>query len=221
MSEIARETPNTEDGRSSYRTINTVPPFTYVGLDVFGPWQVTTRKTRGGAVHSKCWAVIFTCLTIRAIHVELIESMDTSSFINAVRQFFAIRGPAAQLRSDNRTNFVGAYNELNATSKEMDNNVVDTYLRKQRCEWIFNPPHGSHIGGVWERMIGIDRKILNSMLADLGSRRLTHEVLSTLMTEVMAIVCMYVCKTLFQYANFDNYLQLVSTKGVYTQRAKC
>ncbi len=34
-------------------------------------------------------------------------------------------------------------------------------------------------------------------------------------------LCMYVCKTLFQYANFDNYLQLVSTKGVYTQRAKC
>ncbi len=34
-------------------------------------------------------------------------------------------------------------------------------------------------------------------------------------------VCMYVCKTLFQYTNFDNYLQLVSTKGVYTQRAKC
>ena len=34
-------------------------------------------------------------------------------------------------------------------------------------------------------------------------------------------VCMYACKTLFQYDNFDNYLQLVSTKGVYTQRAKC
>ena len=70
----------------------------------------------------------------------------------------------------------------------MDKNVVDTYLRKQRCEWIFNPPHGSHIGGVWERMIGIVRKILNSMLADLGSLHLTHEVLSTLMAEVMAIV---------------------------------
>ena len=25
------------------------PPFTYVGVDVFGPWQVVTRCTRGGS----------------------------------------------------------------------------------------------------------------------------------------------------------------------------
>ena len=164
------------------------PPFTYVGLDVFGPWQVTTRRTRGGAAQSKRWAVIFTCLTVRAIHIELIESMDTSSFINALRRFFAIRGPAIQLRSDNGTNFVGAWNELGAAFKEINKNTVDTYLSKERCEWVFNPPHGSHMGGVWERMIGIVRKVLNAMLADLGSRHLTHEVLTTLMAEVMAIV---------------------------------
>ena len=69
------------------------PPFTYVGLDVFGPWQVTTRKTRGGAAQSKRWAVVFICLTIRAIHIELIETMDTSSFINALRRFFAVMSP--------------------------------------------------------------------------------------------------------------------------------
>jgi hypothetical protein len=93
-----------------------------------------------------------------------------------------------QLRSDNGTNFVGAHKEMKAIAKEMDENVVNTYLRKQRCEWIFNPPHGSHTSGVWEKMIGIVGEILDSMLADLGSRRLTHEVLSTLLTEVMAIV---------------------------------
>ena len=151
------------------------PPFTYVGLDVFGPWLVTTRKTWGGAAQSKRWAVVFTCLTIRAIYIELIESMDTSSFTNALRSFFAVRGPVAQLRSDNGTKFVGARNELDAAFRE-------------RCEWVFNPPHGSHIGRVWERMIGIVRKALNSMLAELGPRHLTHEVLTTLMAEVTAIV---------------------------------
>jgi hypothetical protein len=35
------------------------------------------------------------------------------------------------------------------------------------------------MGGVWERMIGIVRKVLNTMLADLGPRYLTHEVLTT------------------------------------------
>ena len=165
-----------------------VPPFTCVGLDVFGPWQVTTRKTRGGAAQSKRWAVDFTCLTIRTIHIELIESMDTSSFINALRRLFAVRGPAAQLRSYNGTNFVGARNKLDAAFKEIDKLTVDTYLGKERCECVFNPPHGSIMGGVWERMIGIVRKVLNSMLAELGPRHLTHEILSTPMAEVTAIV---------------------------------
>lgn len=44
------------------------------------------------------------------------------------------------------------------------------------------------MGGVWERMIGISRRILNSMLMQTSSSRLTHEVLSTLMAEVTAII---------------------------------
>ncbi len=164
------------------------PPFTFVGLDVFGPWQVVTRRTRGGVAYNKRWAVIFTCLTIRAIHIELIESMDTSSFINALRRFVAVRGPVKQLRSDCGTNFVGARNELTAATKEMDNGNIAAYLANEGCEWIFNPPHASHAGGVWERMIGIARRILDAMLSEVASKRLTHEVLSTLMAEVTAIV---------------------------------
>ncbi len=76
------------------------PPFSFVGLDVFGPWVVTSRRTRGGQASSKRWAVLFTCMSTRAIHIEVIESMDNSSFINALRRFFTIRGPAKQLRSD-------------------------------------------------------------------------------------------------------------------------
>ncbi len=88
------------------------PPFSFVGLDVFGPWVVTSCRTRGGQASSKRWAVLFTCMSTRAIHIEVIESMDSSSFINALRRFFAIRGPAKQLRSDCGTNFVGACKEL-------------------------------------------------------------------------------------------------------------
>ena len=63
------------------------PPFSYVGLDLFGPWTVPARRTRGEHANSKCWAVLFTCLTTRAIHIEVIESMDTSSFLNALLSF--------------------------------------------------------------------------------------------------------------------------------------
>ena len=47
------------------------PPFTNVGLDVFGPWEITTRRLRGGAVNAKRWGLIITCLSSRAIHIEV------------------------------------------------------------------------------------------------------------------------------------------------------
>ncbi|XP_058858501.1 uncharacterized protein LOC117971951 [Acipenser ruthenus] len=42
--------------------------------------------------------------------------------------------------------------------------------------------------GTWERMIGIARRILDSMLLQVGRPQLTHKVLITLMAEVTAIV---------------------------------
>ncbi|XP_072921514.1 uncharacterized protein [Hemitrygon akajei] len=157
------------------------PPFTYVGLDVFGPWTIITRRTRGGQAESKRWAIMFSCMSSRAVHIEVIESLDASSCINALRRFFALRGPAKQLRSDRGTNFVGASKELG-----MDK-TVQQYLSQQGCNWEFNTPHASHMGGAWERMIGIARRILDSMFLQ-QSTRLTHEVLCTLMAEVTAIM---------------------------------
>lgn len=66
---------------------------------------------------------------------------------------------------------------------------MDTYLSEQGCTWIFNPPHASHMGGAWERMIGIARRILDSMFLQQGhSSHESHETLITLMAEVAAII---------------------------------
>ncbi|XP_055362121.1 uncharacterized protein LOC114849211 isoform X2 [Betta splendens] len=161
------------------------PPFTTVGLDVFGPWTVVTRRTRGGCAQSKRWAVLFTCMSTRAVHIELIETMSTDSFINALRRFFSIRGPAKLLRSDRGTNFVGACKELGL---DMNEAKVEKYFQERGCIWKFNPPHASHMGGSWERLIGVARRILDGMLVKNASTHLTHEVLSTFMAEVMAII---------------------------------
>lgn len=161
------------------------PPFTQVGLDVFGPWSIVTRRTRGGSAESKRWAVLFTCMSTRATHIEVLESMSTSSFINALRRFFAIRGPSKQLRSDRGTNFIGACKELKFNTSDPE---LTSYLDNQGCTWTFNAPHSSHMGGCWERLIGVARRILEGMLLRSDSSRLTHEVLTTLMAEVMAIL---------------------------------
>lgn len=89
--------------------------------------------------------MLFTCLNIRAIHIEVIESLNTSSFINALRRLLAIRGPVKQIRSDRGADFVGASKDLQIPSN-VDEKVVKQFLSNHSCIWKFNPPHLSHMG---------------------------------------------------------------------------
>lgn len=162
-------------------------PFSSVGVDVFGPWEVVARRTRGGAAHAKRWAVLYTCLTSRAIHIEVIEELSSSSFINATRRFIALRGPVTVFRSDRGTNFVGATDCMEISAINVEDASVKKFLDSNKVSWLFNTPYSSHMGGVWERLIGIVRRILVSMMAEL-SRDLTHEVLTTFMAEICSIV---------------------------------
>ncbi|VDI17173.1 Hypothetical predicted protein [Mytilus galloprovincialis] len=58
--------------------LSPIPPFSSVGIDTFGPWSIVTRKTRGGQANSKRWALLFTCLSTRAIHIKVIEELSYS-----------------------------------------------------------------------------------------------------------------------------------------------
>lgn len=165
------------------------PPFTYVGVDVFDPWSITARKTRGSHVTQKRWAVLFTCLTSRAVHIEISEELSTSSFINAMRRFIVIRGPVKIFRSDRGTNFIGGVKELGMKNVVTEDASIKNFLAENGCVWIFIQPHASHFGGVWERMIGIARRILDGiLLSKKYINDLTHEVLVTLVAEISAVM---------------------------------
>ena len=156
------------------------PPFTCVGCDFFGHFVVKqARKT------FKRFGVLFTCLTTRAIHIEIAESLDTSSFIMALRRFCARRGQVSEIRSDNGTNFVGGERELRESIQSWNHIQIQNHLLQKNIKWIFNPPGASHFGGVWERQIRTIRKIL---LAVCREQRLTDESLHTFMCEVEFII---------------------------------
>ena len=83
----------------------------------------------------KRWACLLTCLTSRAVHLELAHSLSTDSFINCMLRFEARRGVPREYFSDNGTNFVGAVNELAKCLQELDqtkNESAGTSIRQRR-----------------------------------------------------------------------------------------
>ena len=141
--------------------VESTPPFTYCGMDCFGPFTVKERRKE-----LKRYAVIFTCMSSRAVYIEQLDDMTTDAIINALRCFTAIRGPIQQIRPDQGSNFVAARNELAKAMKELDNDKIHSYLTTNRSEFVMNVPYSSRKGGVWERQIRITRSILNSVLND-------------------------------------------------------
>ena len=157
-------------------------PFNSTGVDFFGPFHM-----RQGRKTVKRYGVIFTCMASRSVHLEVAASLDTSSFINALRRFIARRGPIALLRCDNGTNFVGAERELREAVKEMDKDALAEKLQTENIEWSFNTPSASHHGGIWERLIRSVRSVLAGLMKDCG-HVFDDEGLQTLICEVEAIL---------------------------------
>lgn len=155
-------------------------PFTRVGVDFFGPFAVKSRRSM-----VKRYGVLFTCLTIRAIHIEVASCLDTSAFINALRRFVARRGQVQEIRSDNGTNFVGAERELREAIEVWNHAQINDILLQKGIKWNFNPPTGSHHGGVWERLIRSIRKVLNSTFK---VQNLDEDGFHTVLCEVESII---------------------------------
>ena len=81
--------------------------FRNTGGDFFGPILVKERRSE-----VKVYGCLFTCMSTRACHLELVDDLSTDHFIMALKRFIARRGRPQSIHSDNGTNFVGANNEL-------------------------------------------------------------------------------------------------------------
>ena len=166
--------------------LHRTPPFYRSGVDVFGPYLVHDgRKTRGRPGSKKTWVLIFTCLYSRAIHVEMLSSIDTHTFQLALRRFFSVRGYCVLFRSDRGSNFMGAVNAAKEELKLADL-VRDAGSESYTCKFL--PAGASHMAGVWERKIGSIKAVFEATLAVSGSPVLSRDELHTLMLESASIV---------------------------------
>ncbi len=54
------------------------PPFEFTMVDLFGPYHVKDYVKKGALL--KVWGVVFSCMSSRVIHTELVNTQSTESF---------------------------------------------------------------------------------------------------------------------------------------------
>lgn len=123
-------------------------------------------------------------MTTHSVHLELLESLDTDTFLLSLRRFIPQRGKPFELLIDTGTNFVSGERELCEAVA-----VMAPQLREQIAEhqisFRFNPPSVLHFGGTWEREV---KSIKVALCVALKNQTVPESVLLTTLVEVEGIM---------------------------------
>ena len=102
-------------------------PYQSIGTDLMGPLMI-----RSGRNSLKIYVCIFNCLATRAVHFEIVQSLEASAFIQAYRRFCNRRNvKPTDVYSDNGRNFGAADKEIRKGVKNWQSKQVsDALLQK-------------------------------------------------------------------------------------------
>ena len=131
-------------------------PFHFVGLDYLGPVYV---KANNGL--DKIWICLFTCLSVRAIHLEWVMDLTAAQFLNCLRRFVSWRGKPDSIISDNAPQL-----KLTsiALSKQWRNVFIDkevlSYVADEGIKWNFTTALAPWQQGFYERLVGMVKRCL-------------------------------------------------------------
>lgn len=164
--------------------VNIERPFTRTGVDFCGPIFVKSGIRRVKAI--KAYIAVFVCLTVRAIHLELVSNLTTEAFLASLDRFMSRRGQCAHFYSDNGTNFIGAHKVLRAYFENKSGRPsVHDVVATRGIEWHFNPPASPHFGGLWEAAVKSAKKHLFKVT---NSALLNFEETTTLLCRIESIL---------------------------------
>ncbi len=142
-------------------------PFATVGIDHGGPLYCVDFPGH------KYYILLFTCPSTRAIHLELVNSLNVEDTVLALRRFFSRRGLPGIVWSDNAKTFVAARQQLLQL------------LGPSSPDWKYIVPRSPWWGGWWERLV---RSVKSALKKSLGRKCLTRVELDTVLSEVEACV---------------------------------
>lgn len=149
--------------------VNYSTPFTYTGIDYFGHVYVDTKNGQ-----QKRWVCLFTCLAVRAIHMEVVQDLTADECIMALRRFTSARGIPVTIVSDNALYFKLSSEILNSE-----------YSVKNSIRWKFIPQLAPWHGAFYERLVGLVKHCMKRTLEKL---LLSDTQLLTVIKEIEAVV---------------------------------
>ena len=85
------------------------PAFTYTGVDFAGPLTIRTDS------ETKAWICLFTCFVTRAVHLDIVIDLSTSTFL---KRFASRRGLLRKFISDNGKTFKVASKYIKAVCED-------------------------------------------------------------------------------------------------------
>ena len=160
-------------------------PFTFIACDYLGPLYYTDRD-KGG--RHKAYICLFSCLSTRAVHLELTKTLTTEGFLVAFNRMVARRGWPQKVYSDNARTFTRADKAICNALADMDWGKVTGQQPSSgvnTVEWTFTAPRAAWWGGVYERMVGLVKERLKR---SLGKAHLDYAGLDNVMVNAEAIV---------------------------------
>ncbi len=136
-------------------------PFTYTGIDFFGPITIKYGTTQG-----KGWVCLFTCCTTRAVHLEPVHAMKTTAFLGCMRRFISRRGQPSLIISDNAPTFKLGDEVLKAlfVRETPASNEIISYFSKEGIDWKFIVEFAPWQGGFYERLVGVTKNCLKRII---------------------------------------------------------
>ena len=156
-------------------------PFFHCGLDYFGPFIFI----QGGS-QRKAWGLLFTCMSSRALHVELVTSLSLSEFVLAFNRFSNLRGPVSKIYSYNGPIFQAASKSLPSL---LESTGLKTSLPFESKEllWSLEFTYVLAQGGAWESMVKQIKRVIFEIL-DSSKRKPSLIELITYMGSAVRIV---------------------------------
>ena len=156
--------------------------FRVTSTDYFGPMLIknedNTKKPK------KCYGLLFTCFTSRAIHLELVPDLTTEGFFMGYRRFVSRVGTPSKMFSDQGRSYLKAAKELKGLYA-LDTDTIQKKLLEEGCEWSFSTPRAAFCQGITEAMVKCCKQSLRKVL---HGALLTSEEMRTIFSEVEALV---------------------------------